>query len=330
MELNEYHISNFSTQNGSTLDVTLAYATYGQLNTSKNNAILVLTSYSATHEDAQDLFAKTDLLDLSSECVIVINMLCNSASSSPSNTPAPFDGPRFPLITVHDNVKAQHELITQELGIKRLRLVMGFSMGGLQTFEWGAQHAGMIDAILPICGAARVSNHNWLFLEGAKKSLLADPAFDKGDYSSRPEAGMEAFSTVYGGWVFSQDFFREELFKNLGMEKTEDVINFMKDYFYRREANDLLGMLETWQTADISANPKFEGDFSSALEAITARAIIMPCKTDLYFRVADSEFEVSRMPNAELRIIDSSLGHIAGGGMDPIGKTAIDLSLIHI
>ena len=330
MELNEYHISNFSTQNGSTLDVTLAYATYGQLNTSKNNAILVLTSYSATHEDAQDLFAKTDLLDLSSECVIVINMLCNSASSSPSNTPAPFDGPRFPLITVHDNVKAQHELITQELGIKRLRLVMGFSMGGLQTFEWGAQHAGMIDAILPICGAARVSNHNWLFLEGAKKSLLADPAFDKGDYSSRPEAGMEAFSTVYGGWVFSQDFFREELFKNLGMEKTEDVINFMKDYFYRREANDLLGMLETWQTADISANPKFEGDFSSALEAITARAIIMPCKTDLYFRVADSEFEVSRMPNAELRIIDSSLGHIAGGGMDPIGKTAIDLAVVEL
>ena len=64
MELNEYHISNFSTQNGSTLDVTLAYATYGQLNTSKNNAILVLTSYSATHEDAQDLFAKTDLLEL--------------------------------------------------------------------------------------------------------------------------------------------------------------------------------------------------------------------------------------------------------------------------
>tara|TARA_B110000259_G_scaffold91597_1_gene106386 strand:- start:308 stop:1306 length:999 start_codon:yes stop_codon:yes gene_type:complete len=330
MQLHEYRISDFSTQNGQALDITLAYAVYGQLNAAKDNAILILTSYSATHEDAADLFATTDTLNLSNECVIVINMLCNSASSSPSNTPAPFDGPRFPFITVHDNVRAQHQLITKELGIKKLRLVMGFSMGGLQTFEWGAQHSDMVDAILPICGAARVSNHNWLFLEGAKKALLADPTFNKGDYKSRPEAGMEAFATVYGGWVFSQDFFREELFKDLGMETTEDVINFMKDYFYRREANDLLGMLKTWQAADISENPKFGGDFNSALGAIKARAIIMPCRTDLYFRVADSELEVSRMPNAELRVIDSNLGHIAGGGMDPIGKTAIDLAIVEL
>ena len=114
------------------------------------------------------------------------------------------------------------------------------------------------------------------------------------------------------------------------METTEDVINFMKDYFYRREANDLLGMLKTWQAADISENPKFGGDFNSALGAIKARAIILPCRTDLYFRVADSELEVSRMPNAELRVIDSNLGHIAGGGMDPIGKTAIDLAIVEL
>jgi homoserine acetyltransferase len=60
----------------------------------------------------------------------------------------------------------------------------------------------MVDAILPICGAASVSNHNPLFLEGAKKALLADPASNERDYKSRPEAGMEAFATVHGGWVF--------------------------------------------------------------------------------------------------------------------------------
>ena len=91
------------------------------------------------------------------------------------------------------------------------------------------------------------------------------------------------------GWVFSQAFFREELFKELGMEKTEDVIGFMKDYFYRREANDLLGMLATWQSADISNNNRFAGDFDKALQSISARAIVMPGKTDLYFRVTDSE-----------------------------------------
>ena len=330
MQLNDYQIKNFQTQNGDSLDINLVYATHGDLNKEGDNAILVVTSYSATHEDAEDLFSKSDTLDLSDHCVIVINMLSNSESSSPSNTPAPFDGPRFPLITINDNVRAQHRLITQGLGIKRLRLVMGFSMGGLQTFEWGAQHSDMVDAILPICGAARVSKHNWLFLEGAKSALLADPDFNHGDYESRPEIGMQAFATVYGGWVFSQVFFREELFKELGMEQTEDVIGFMKDYFYRREANDLLGMLATWQAADISINDRFNGNFEKALQSIKTRAIVMPGKTDLYFRVADSEYEVSQMPNAELRVIDSKLGHVAGSGMDPNGKAAIDQAIVDL
>ena len=137
MQINNYKITDFQTQNQHTLDINLVYAKYGYLNSDKDNAILVVTSYSATQEDAEDLFAKSDLLDLSDHCVIVVNMLSNSTSSSPSNTPAPFDGPRFPLMTVHDNVSAQHQLVTNELGIDRLKLVMGFSMGGLQSVEWG-------------------------------------------------------------------------------------------------------------------------------------------------------------------------------------------------
>ena len=116
----------------------------------------------------------------------------------------------------------------------------------------------------------------------------------------------------------------------MGMEKTEDVIGFMKDYFYRREANDLLGMLATWQSADISSNNRFDGDFDKALQSISARAIVMPGKTDLYFRVTDSEYEVSKMPNAELRVIDSKMGHVAGSGMDPVGKAEIDQAIIDL
>ena len=330
MELRNFPIEQFVTQGGETLDLNLVYELHGELNERKDNCILVLTSYSATHEDARDLFASSDVLDLSDYCVVVINMLANSASSSPSNTPAPFDGPRFPLMTVHDNVRAQHQLLKQRLSVDHLRLVMGFSMGALQTFEWGAQHPDMVDAILPICGAARISTHNWLFVEGAKAALLADQNFNGGDYAATPEVGMEAFAKVYAGWVFSQDFFREELYRQLGMESVADVIEFMKGYFGRREANDLLGMLATWQAANIADNDRFNGDFDAALQAITARAIVMPCGTDLYFRVADSEYEVGRMPNAELRVIESKLGHVAGSGLDPIGKAAIDQAIVDL
>lgn len=330
--MNQHHfqIPAFATQYGTQINLDLVYVIHGQLNESKDNCILVVTSYSGTHEDAEDLFTKSDILDLSKYCLVVVNMLSNSMSSSPSNTPPPFDGPRFPVFTIHDNVRCQHALITEELGISRLRLVIGYSMGGLQAFEWGAQYSDMVDAILPICGAAKVSPHNWLFLEGAKAALTADASFANGDYTAPPEIGMEAFATVYAGWLFSQEFFREELHKNMGLETLTDVIGFLKAYFSRREANDLLGMLATWQAADVSNNERFNGDLDAALAAIAAKAIVMPGKTDLYFRVADSEYEVAHMPNAELRVIESKLGHLAGSGMDQTGKTAIDQAIVDL
>ena len=71
-------------------------------------------------------------------------------------------------------------------------------------------------------------------------------------------------------------------------------------------------MLWTWQHADISANDLYKGDFGAALGAITARAIVMPSETDLYFTVEDNRREVARMTNAELRPIPSIWGHRAG------------------
>ena len=86
-------------------------------------------------------------------------------------------------------------------------------------------------------------------------------------------------------------------------------------------------MLWTWQHADISKNAIYDGDFAAALSAISARAIVMPGSTDLYFTVADSEIEVSHMPNAELRPIESLFGHFAGGGQVPEGKAMIDQAI---
>jgi homoserine O-acetyltransferase/O-succinyltransferase len=330
MDCLTFEIPAFQTQGGTILDLKLAYRTYGELSPARDNVILVLTSYAAQHDDAEALFAASDVLDLSNHYVIVINMFCNGLSSSPSNTRPPYDGPRFPGITVNDNVTCQHRLVTEQLCIEKIRLVMGFSMGGLQTYEWGCRFPAMVEAILPICGAARVSPHNYLFLDGAKAALTADQSFANGDYDTQPEVGVLAFARVYAGWVFSQAFFREETYRELGMTCVEDAVEFMQDYFMRHDANDLLGMLWTWQHADISQNDRHNGDFTAALGAITARAIVMPGETDLYFTVADSEIEVSHMTNAELRPIPSTLGHVAGTGADPIGKAAIDIAIVDL
>jgi homoserine O-acetyltransferase len=111
----------------------------------------------------------------------------------------------------------------------------------------------------------------------------------------------------------SQAFYRQELWKGAGFSSLEDyLVRAWEGNFLRRHGEDLLSMIETWYYSDISDNPIYNGDLAKALGAITARAVIMPSTTDLYFTLADSEAETRLMPNAELLPIDSIWGHRAG------------------
>jgi homoserine O-acetyltransferase len=305
----------------------LVYKTYGELNAARDNVIVMPTFYGGQHAENEALMAVWPALDPQKYFIIVPNMFGNGLSSSPSNTPPPFDRAVFPHITLYDNVVCQHRFVTEHLGIKRVRLVVGFSMGAQQAFQWGALYPDMVQAIAPICGSARTSPHNSLFLEGVKAALVADAAFADGWYQAPPVKGLRAFARVYMGWAFSQDFFRDQEYRKMGFASLEDSIRFLEGYFRRRDANDLLAMLWTWQHADISANEIYKGDFGTALRAIKARAIVMPGETDLYFRVRDNELEVEQMPHAELRPIPSIWGHVAGLGVNPPDNEFIDAAL---
>ena len=144
-----------------------------------------------------------------------------------------------------------------------------------------------------------------------------------------PVTGLRAFARVYAGWAGSQAWFRERLdMQVLGLPSLEAfLIHAWEPHFLSKDANDLLAMLSTWQGAEISANPHFGGNLPRALAAIKARAIVMPCQTDLYFPPEDGEIEVAHMPDAELRIIPSIWGHMAGGGLNPADAAFIDTAL---
>lgn len=323
-----YELGQVVLQCGLTLPhAKLAYKTYGKLNAARDNVIVMPTFYGGQHTDTEAMMGAGRVLNPKKYFIIVPNMFGNGLSSSPSNTPPPFDRAIFPNITVYDNVVCQHRLVTEHLGIDRIKLVVGFSMGAQQAFQWGALYSDMVQAIAPLCGSARTSPHNSLFLEGVKAALLADAAFAEGWYETPPIKGLRAFSRVYMGWAFSQDFFREQEYRKLGCASLEDSIRFLEGYFRRRDANDLLAMLWTWQHADISANERYQGDFAAALGAIKARAMVMPGDTDLYFRVRDNELEVAHLPNAELRPIPSIWGHVAGMGINPPDNEFIDAAL---
>jgi len=323
-----FELTDVALQSGVSLPrVELAYKTYGELNPARDNVVLMPTFYGADHVDTEAMIGAGRALDPARYFIVVPNLFGNGLSSSPSNTPPPFDRAAFPNVTVYDNVACQHRLVREHLGIDRLRLVTGFSMGAQQAFQWGALHSDMVDAIAPFCGSARTSPHNRLFLDSVRAALVTDAAFAEGRYEAPPTKGLRAFSVVYTGWAFSQDFFREEEYRKLGMSSVDDVVAYLTGYFGRRDANDLLAMLWTWWHADISANDRFGGDFEGALRAITARAIVLPGETDLYFRVRDNELEVAEMKNAELRPIPSIWGHVAGLGVHAPDNEFIDRAL---
>ena len=323
-----FELGDVSLQSGITLrQAKIAYKTYGKLAPARDNVIVMPTFYGGQHADTEPMMQAGRALDPDRYFIIVPNMLGNGLSSSPSNTLPPFDRAAFPNVTVYDNVVCQHRLVTQHLGISRIKLVVGFSMGAQQAFQWGALYSDIVQAIAPLCGSARTSPHNYLFLDGVKAALLADAAFADGWYQSPPIKGLRAFSRVYAGWVFSQDFFREQEYRKMGLASLEDTVLFFEGYVRRSDANDLLAMLWTWQHADISANPQHKGDLATALRAISARAIVMPCETDLYFRVRDNAIEVEQMANAELRPIPSIWGHIAPFGANPPDNAFIDEAL---
>ena len=325
--MNNYELGDIELLSGETLlSAKLAYKTYGALNSDKNNVILLPTFYTGTHKRNEGFFGVNRAINPEKHFIISINLFGNVLSTSPSNADKKQRGSKFPTITLWDNIKCQHELLTKNFDIEKIALVTGWSMAGCQSYKWAAQYTDMVEAILPFCASAKTSEHNFVFLEGVKAALCADPIWNNGDYSSPPIEGLKAFGRVYAGWAFSQSFFREKKYKELGFKNVEELlIDWENDHVNNWDANNLLTKLLTWQKNDISTGPIYNNNFTEALNRIKAKAILMPCSHDLYFPPEDNEFEVKHMQNAELRKFDSIWGHcVANPGNDKNFEVALD------
>lgn len=213
----------------------------------------------------------------------------------------------------------QRRLLTERFGITRLALVYGWSMGGMQAYHWAACHPDMVARAAVVCGSARCSPYNQVFLESVRAALTADPAFSGGRFTSRPAAGLRAMGRVYAGWAMSYEFYRDEVWREAGFNALEDYLAGSWDTaFAHRDANNLLAQLATWQSGDISRCAAFGGDLDRALAAIEARILLMPGRTDRYFDWHDNEAELPRLTGARAKAltpIPSIHGHRAGNPM---------------
>ena len=270
------------------------------------------TSYGAQHLDLEWLIKPNGILDPSQYFIIIANMFGNGLSSSPSNHPD-YKLAESGFYTTHlDNVRAQKQLL-EHLGIEKLALVYGWSMGAQQAYHWGVLYRDQLDCIAAICGTAKTTEHNKIFLQSLRTALTADPAWNGSKFEAIPDRGFKAFARIYASWAASQAYYREGIYYQFGYDSLEDyLLRGWEANYRKRDPHNLLAMIDTWLHCDVSNNPIYQGDYQQALTSITAKTLVMPSETDLYFTPEDCKAEADLISNSEYLPIPSIWGHRAG------------------
>jgi len=325
-----HDIGHLDLEEGGTIrNCKLAYATFGMLNAAKDNAILFPTWYSGTNKIIEQVFiGKGRALDPDKYFILIVNQIGSGLSTSPHNTPEPAGMANFPNVRIGDDVRAQHKLITEKIGLANLALVVGGSMGAQQTYEWAVRYPDMVKRAAPIAGTARSTIHFFLFIETLVDAITSDPGFNKGFYSSSSDMreGLLRHAKMWAVMGWSTAFFQENRHRALGFSSIDDfIINFMYAYFNIMDPNDLLCMAWKAQRADVSRHAG--GDLRAALARIKAKTYVMPMSTDMFFPPTDCRAEWQLIPGAEFRPIQTIDGHLALFGADPSAISQLDVHL---
>ena len=144
------------------------YRTFGQRDRLDTNAVLVGTWFSGKSADWAELLGPKHIIDTTRYYVIVVDALANGVSSSPSTAPG-----TFPPFTIEDMVEVQYRLAREVLGLHHLRAVVGFSMGGIQAFEWAVSHPAFVDRFISIEGSPRLARHDRAWLTAVVRTIEA-------------------------------------------------------------------------------------------------------------------------------------------------------------
>lgn len=308
-----YGLGDFVLQSGIVLsNAFIGYQTYGALNSRRDNVIVFPTWYTGTNGQVAPYVAKGKALDPEKYFIVIPDMFTNGSSTSPSNAADPHRDLDFPLVTPFDNVIAQRRLLEEYFNVTGIELMAGFSMSGQQAYHWAALHSDLVKRACSICGTAKTSPHNWAMLHAYKSTMEASPNWLNSACSEWDPKILTIVSSIGATMAMSQDWYRQGQHLSGDIIDVASAIENLKSLFASWVPANLYAQTLTWMAADVSDNSTFNGDLAAALAAIKIPFLMMPCNTDLYFRVADNEAELPYMSNATLTVIESSSGHMAG------------------
>ncbi len=281
-------------------EARLGFLQIGEINAERSNLVLVPTSYGARPEDLA--WIAGPVLDPERWCIVIAGMFGNGVSSSPSHGGMGLAEQGW-VVHHADNVAAQLRLLQERFGVSRLPLIYGWSMGAQQAYQWAVRQPDWVERICCVCGTARTSPHNRLFLLSLRQALTADPHWTGSGFRGVPEQGLRTYALIYASWAASQPWFR-----SLEEPVEQHVEERWLPLYRRHDPRDLIAMLDTWLAHDVADG----GDLNHVLKGLQARAAVVACDRDLYFTVEDMAAEAAALPDADFHVLRSTLGHRAG------------------
>jgi homoserine O-acetyltransferase/O-succinyltransferase len=271
----------------------LCYRTHGTLAPARDNAILFAHMYSGTSASLDPWIGAGRALDPERWFIVCPGQLGNGESSSPSTATGP-----FPELTIGDDVAVQRRLVSEQLGIERLSLVLGFSMGAQQAYEWAVRFPAMVARLVVFAGLARTTAANDLLVAAAAEALAS--------------GGPGQHARFWAATGLSAELFRREAWREAGFDSVDDLVRrLFEDDFGSLNAADLLAQLGKWRRADVSRH--CGGDLAAALASITARTVVAPFSHDGWFSQTDCRVEQELISDSALRPVQSVWGHYAWG-----------------
>ena len=339
----EKHYAHFDTplhlSSGATLTpFTLAYETYGKLNTERSNAILICHAlsgdshvagyYSDDPDEApgwwDDAVGPGKMFDTERFFVICANVIGGCQGSTGPLSLAPDGQPyalRFPVVTVADMVQAQRYLIDR-LGIERLFAVAGGSMGGMQALQWAVDTPDRVGAVLFLAATPRSSAQNIAFNEIGRQAIYADPNWRRGSYYGHtpPSAGL-AVARMVGHITYMSEYSLENKFsrrlqanEQIGYQfntefAVESYLKHQGEKFVQRfDANSYLYITKALDYFDISAGHR---SMAEALKDVTAKFLVISFSSDWLYTAAQAKELVDALPGraVEYHHIDAFFGH---------------------
>jgi homoserine O-acetyltransferase len=306
----------FRLESGAVLPhVEIAYHTYGTLNAARNNVVWVCHALTGNSDAAQwwdGLIGEGKLFDPREYYIVCANMLGSCYGSSgtltlnpATNEPYYLD---FPQVTVRDMVQA-HILLRKKLGIERISIGLGGSMGGQQLLEWAIVEPTVFEVIVPMATNARHSSWGIAFNESQRLALLADQTF-KERSNDAGSAGLKAARSI--GIISYRNY---ETFQNTQIDGNEGTDDFRAASYQAYQGEKLVQRFHAhsyWHLSkamDSHNVGRGRGSVAEALAKITAKALVIGISTDILFPVEEQKLIAEHIPNAEYIEISSPYGH---------------------